>query len=117
MIVIGPGVGAGNINDRIRVGDGDADGGDERGMNTTRDVSQLAKALEMDLVSKKSDNEQGGGDEDDEGSGGFFVCNICLEMAMDPVLTCWVTCFVGVVFISCRMWIRVRKNVLSVRRK
>ncbi|KAM0017896.1 putative transcription factor C2H2 family [Helianthus debilis subsp. tardiflorus] len=89
MIVIGPGVGAGNINnDRIRVGDGDADGGGERGMNSKRDVSQLAKALEMDLDSKKSDNEQGGGDEDDEGSGGFFDCNICLEMAMDPVLTC-----------------------------
>ncbi|MFS7990563.1 putative transcription factor C2H2 family [Helianthus anomalus] len=91
MIVIGPGVGARNINnDRIRVGDGDADadGGNERGRNSKRDVSQLAKALEMDLDSKKSDNEQGGGDEDDEGSGGFFNCNICLEMATGPVLTC-----------------------------
>ncbi|KAM0050230.1 putative transcription factor C2H2 family [Helianthus debilis subsp. tardiflorus] len=89
MTVIGPGVGAGNINnDRIRVGDGDADGGNERGRNSKRDVSQLAKALEMDLDSKKSDNEQGGGDEDDDGSGGFFDCNICLEMARDPVLTC-----------------------------
>ncbi|KAL9994152.1 putative transcription factor C2H2 family [Helianthus debilis subsp. tardiflorus] len=25
---------------------------------------------------------------DDDGSGGFFDCNICLEMARDPVLTC-----------------------------
>ncbi|KAM0046203.1 hypothetical protein Hdeb2414_s0009g00313311 [Helianthus debilis subsp. tardiflorus] len=64
MTVIGPGVGVGNINnDRIHVGDGNADGGEERGRNRKRDVSQLAKALEMDLDSKKSDNEQGGGDE------------------------------------------------------
>ncbi|XP_076944134.1 uncharacterized protein LOC143614637 [Bidens hawaiensis] len=58
---------------------------EERGRNSKRDISQLAKALEMDLDSEKKDDNGGG--EDDE-SGGFFDCNICLEMARDPILTC-----------------------------
>ncbi|KAL8229708.1 hypothetical protein R6Q57_014608 [Mikania cordata] len=61
--------------------------GGERGRNSKRDITQLAKALEMDLDSKNTDNGQAGGDGDDD-SGGFFDCNICLEMARDPILTC-----------------------------
>ncbi|KAJ7949092.1 E3 ubiquitin-protein like [Quillaja saponaria] len=46
---------------------------------SNRDNAHLvAKALEMDMDPKK-----GGSD-----SGGFFDCNICLEMAKDPILTC-----------------------------
>nr|XP_016515152.1 PREDICTED: uncharacterized protein LOC107831866 [Nicotiana tabacum] len=46
-----------------------------------RDRSHLvAKALEMDLVVKKVGK--------DGGSGGFFDCNICLDMAKEPILTC-----------------------------
>ncbi|KAM3323327.1 hypothetical protein P3S67_004478 [Capsicum chacoense] len=51
----------------------------ERGKGCKRDSSHLvAKALEMDLVVNKV--------EDDGGS--FFDCNICLDMAKEPVLTC-----------------------------
>lgn len=102
MTVIEPGVGAGNENQGGNgVGDGDRDrvmegivnagvgveerAGYERGRNSKRDISQLAKALEMDLDSKNTDNSGGGGDDD---SGGFFDCNICLDMARDPILTC-----------------------------
>lgn len=103
MTVIEPGVGAGNQNqggNGVRDGDRERDrvvegivnpgvgveerAGYERGRNSKRDISQLAKALEMDLDSKKTDND-GGGDDD---SGGFFDCNICLDMARDPILTC-----------------------------
>nr|XP_043623691.1 uncharacterized protein LOC122595404 [Erigeron canadensis]XP_043623692.1 uncharacterized protein LOC122595404 [Erigeron canadensis] len=87
MSVIEPSVGLGNQNqtherndveDEVRV--------EERGRSSSkRDISQLTKALEMDLDSKKVDND-GGGEEDE--SGGFFDCNICLEMAKDPILTC-----------------------------
>ncbi|OIT35672.1 PREDICTED: uncharacterized protein LOC109243064 [Nicotiana attenuata] len=46
-----------------------------------RDRSHLvAKALEMDLVVKKVGK--------DGGSGSFFDCNICLDMAKEPILTC-----------------------------
>ncbi|KAI3796707.1 hypothetical protein L1987_39386 [Smallanthus sonchifolius] len=76
-----------DIGDAVRVQDGvEESGGGERGRNSKRDISQLAKALEMDLDSKKTDND-GTGDGDDD-SGGFFDCNICLEMARDPILTC-----------------------------
>ncbi|XP_060181797.1 uncharacterized protein LOC132611383 [Lycium barbarum] len=45
-----------------------------------RDSSHLvAKALEMDIVVKKVDKD---------GSGSFFDCNICLDMAKEPILTC-----------------------------
>lgn len=71
------------IGDDVRV---EETGGGERGRNSKRDISRVAKALEMDLDSKKSDKDEGG-DGDDE-SGGFFDCNICLEMARDPILTC-----------------------------
>ncbi|CAH1416043.1 unnamed protein product [Lactuca virosa] len=95
MTVIEPDVGAGNQNqddNNVRDVDGivnTPDGVDERangerGRNSKRDISQLAKALEMDLDSKKTDNNGG----DDDESGGFFDCNICLEMARDPILTC-----------------------------
>lgn len=93
MRVIGSGVDAGNTNQEnngvgiVNPGGGVEESG-ERGRNSKRDVSQLAKALEMDLDSKKKDENGGGGDEDDDGSGGFFDCNICLEMARDPILTC-----------------------------
>ncbi|KAI3818664.1 hypothetical protein L1987_12479 [Smallanthus sonchifolius] len=86
MTVIEPGVGAGNPNQESN-GDGivnSVGGVEERGRNSKRDISQLAKALEMDLDSKKTDNGGAGGDD----SGGFFDCNICLEMARDPILTC-----------------------------
>ncbi|XP_071706443.1 uncharacterized protein [Rutidosis leptorrhynchoides] len=87
MAVIEPGVSAGtdnaNIRDEARVDEGVVS--PERGRNSKRDISQLTKALEMDLDSKKTE-EGGGGDEDE--SGGFFDCNICLEMARDPILTC-----------------------------
>lgn len=95
MTVIEPEVVAGNQNHDVNtvpdvdeivntpdVVDERANG--ERGRNSKRDISQLAKALEMDLDSKKTDNNGGGDDE----SGGFFDCNICLEMARDPILTC-----------------------------
>ncbi|KVH87739.1 Zinc finger, RING/FYVE/PHD-type [Cynara cardunculus var. scolymus] len=95
MTVIEQGVGAGNENqggngvvggDRVVEGIVNAEerAGYERGRNSKRDISQLAKALEMDLDSKKTDN--GGGGDDD--SGGFFDCNICFDMARDPILTC-----------------------------
>lgn len=95
MTVIEPDVDGGNQNqdeNNVRDVDGivNTPGGvderayGERGRNSKRDISQLAKALEMDLDSKKSDNNGGGDDE----SGGFFDCNICLEMARDPILTC-----------------------------
>ncbi|KAK9065412.1 hypothetical protein SSX86_016795 [Deinandra increscens subsp. villosa] len=93
MTVIEPDVNAGNSNQGDGDGDGDGDGivnsgGGERGRNSKRDISQLAKALEMDLDSKKTENDGGGDGEDDDESGGFFDCNICLEMARDPILTC-----------------------------
>ncbi|XP_076956756.1 uncharacterized protein LOC143632045 [Bidens hawaiensis] len=83
----------GNNNNNNNNGDDDdnvvrvtvQEGVEERGRNSKRDISQLAKALEMDLDSEKKDDDGGG--EDDE-SGGFFDCNICLEMARDPILTC-----------------------------
>ncbi|KAL8268337.1 hypothetical protein R6Q59_002135 [Mikania micrantha] len=84
MAVIETGGGAGNqnqVSDEIRVSDGG-----ERVRNSKRDISQLAKALEMDLDSKNTDNDRAGDDGDN--SGGFFDCNICLEMARDPILTC-----------------------------
>ncbi|KAI3498567.1 hypothetical protein L1887_34343 [Cichorium endivia] len=95
MTVIEPDVGAGNQNqddnhvvnvDGILNTPGGIDerANGERGRNSKRDISQLAKALEMDLDSQKTDNNGGGDDE----SGGFFDCNICLEMARDPILTC-----------------------------
>ncbi|XP_042756977.1 uncharacterized protein LOC111886739 isoform X1 [Lactuca sativa] len=95
MTVIEPDVGAGNQNqddNNVRDVDGiintpggvDERANGERGRNSKRDISQLAKALEMDLDSKKTDSNGG----DDDESGGFFDCNICLEMARDPILTC-----------------------------
>ncbi|KAM0010341.1 putative transcription factor C2H2 family [Helianthus debilis subsp. tardiflorus] len=72
-----------DVRDAVRVQEGGEER--ERGRNSKRDISQLAKALEMDLDPKKTDND-GGGEEDE--SGGFFDCNICLEMARDPILTC-----------------------------
>ncbi|KAK9051600.1 hypothetical protein SSX86_028227 [Deinandra increscens subsp. villosa] len=87
MAVIEADGGAGNrnhesseIGDSLRVQESG-----ERGRNSKRDISQLAKALEMDLDSKNAVND-GGGEADE--SGGFFDCNICLEMARDPILTC-----------------------------
>lgn len=71
-----------NANVVVDVEDGTVNG--ERGRSGKRDISQLAKALEMDLDSSKTD--EGGGEVDE--SGGFFDCNICLEMARDPILTC-----------------------------
>ncbi|KAL3380815.1 hypothetical protein AABB24_001133 [Solanum stoloniferum] len=51
----------------------------ERGKGCKRDSSHLvAKALEMDLVVNKVDDD----------SGSFFDCNICLDMAKEPILTC-----------------------------
>lgn len=51
----------------------------ERGRSCKRDSSHLvAKALEMDLDVKK----------DDGNGGSFYDCNICLDMAKDPILTC-----------------------------
>ncbi|KAI3697359.1 hypothetical protein L6452_30322 [Arctium lappa] len=50
--------------------------GEERVRNCKRDISHLAKALEMDLDANKPDN------------GNFFNCNICLVMAKNPILTC-----------------------------
>ncbi|XP_059311498.1 uncharacterized protein LOC132063086 [Lycium ferocissimum] len=51
----------------------------ERTIGCKRDSSHLvAKALEMDVVVNKVDDD----------GGSFFDCNICLEMAKEPVLTC-----------------------------
>lgn len=61
-------------------------GGEERVRNCKRDISHLAKALEVDLDGKKTDN---GGIADGDGvNGNFFDCNICLDIAKDPILTC-----------------------------
>ncbi|KAM3379138.1 hypothetical protein P3S68_011551 [Capsicum galapagoense] len=50
------------------------------GKGCKRDRSHLvAKALEMDIVVKKVDKD---------GGGSFFDCNICLDMAKEPILTC-----------------------------
>lgn len=54
----------------------------ERDRNCKRDSSHLvATALAMDLDVK--DGGGGGGD-----GGRFYDCNICLEMAKEPILTC-----------------------------
>ncbi|KAL2251345.1 uncharacterized protein LOC105173377 [Sesamum indicum] len=51
----------------------------ERGKGCKRDSSHLvAKALEMDPEVKKANKE----------GGSFYDCNICLEEAMEPILTC-----------------------------
>ncbi|KAI3448942.1 hypothetical protein Pfo_005607 [Paulownia fortunei] len=51
----------------------------DRGKGCKRDSSHLvAKALEMDFEVKKADKE----------GGSFYDCNICLDMAREPVLTC-----------------------------
>ncbi|XP_057800358.1 uncharacterized protein LOC131015891 [Salvia miltiorrhiza] len=51
----------------------------ERGKGCKRDSSHLvAKALEMGSEVKKADKE----------GGSFYDCNICLEVAREPVLTC-----------------------------
>ncbi|KAK4379629.1 hypothetical protein RND71_001491 [Anisodus tanguticus] len=51
----------------------------ERTIGCKRDSSHLvAKALEMDLVVNKVDDD----------GGSFFDCNICLDMAKEPILTC-----------------------------
>lgn len=53
----------------------------ERGKGCKRDSSHLvAKALEMDLVVNNK--------VDDDDGGSFFDCNICLDMAKEPILTC-----------------------------
>ncbi|KAL3815035.1 hypothetical protein ACJIZ3_016303 [Penstemon smallii] len=50
-----------------------------RGKGFKRDSSHLvAKALEMDSEVKKAEKE----------GGSFYDCNICLELANEPVLTC-----------------------------
>ncbi|PIN15592.1 putative E3 ubiquitin ligase [Handroanthus impetiginosus] len=51
----------------------------ERGKGCKRDSSHLvAEALEMDPEAKKAD----------KAGGSFYDCNICLDMARDPILTC-----------------------------
>lgn len=51
----------------------------ERAKSGKRDSSHLvAKALELDTEVKKVVSE----------GGGFFDCNVCLDMARDPILTC-----------------------------
>ncbi|GKD70282.1 zinc finger, RING/FYVE/PHD-type containing protein [Tanacetum coccineum] len=52
---------------------------DDRVRNCKRDITHLAKALEMDIDDEKGEF----GD-----NGNFFDCNICLDVAKDPVLTC-----------------------------
>lgn len=53
--------------------------GFERGKGCKRDSSHLvAKALEIGSEVKKADKE----------GGSFYDCNICLEVAREPVLTC-----------------------------
>lgn len=52
------------------------------GKSCKRDSSYLvAKALEMDLDDKKASNSS-------SSSGSFYDCNICLDMAKEPILTC-----------------------------
>ncbi|KAL7126048.1 hypothetical protein ABFS83_14G159100 [Erythranthe nasuta] len=52
----------------------------ERGKGCKRDSSHLvAQALEIDSDAKKKFDKE---------SGSFYDCNICLEMANEPVLTC-----------------------------
>ncbi|KAJ9558343.1 hypothetical protein OSB04_012957 [Centaurea solstitialis] len=58
---------------------------ESRNENCKRDISHLAKALEMDLNPKEIEN---GGDSGGVNGGSFFDCNICLETAKDPILTC-----------------------------
>jgi hypothetical protein len=52
------------------------------GKSCKRDSSYLlvGKALEMELADKKPSSS--------ENSGNFYDCNICLDMAKDPILTC-----------------------------
>ncbi|KAE8038147.1 hypothetical protein FH972_010685 [Carpinus fangiana] len=58
----------GNTAQERRVGSGKT--------SKTGSLFLIAKALGMDTDAKKA------------GSGGLFDCNICLEMARDPILTC-----------------------------
>lgn len=53
--------------------------GEERVVGCKRDSSHLvANALGMDMDTKKDNGD----------TGGFFDCNICLDMAKEPVVTC-----------------------------
>ncbi|XP_009760438.1 uncharacterized protein LOC107778029 [Nicotiana tabacum] len=73
---------SGNVDSEMQVQNSDsvldvAERTVERGCK--RDSSHLvAKALEMDLVVNKVDDD----------GGSFFDCNICLDMAKEPILTC-----------------------------
>ncbi|XP_076943640.1 uncharacterized protein LOC143613950 [Bidens hawaiensis] len=63
---------------------------DSQNPNSKRDITHVAKALSMDVDSNNTDNHNNinKDEEEDASGGGFFDCNICLEMARDPVLTC-----------------------------
>lgn len=67
-----------SVDGMINLGD-NQEIGSERGKNGKRDSSHLvAQALAMDSEVKKSSS----------GGGSFYDCNICLEMAREPILTC-----------------------------
>lgn len=73
-----------NIADRGFVGGNNSadlvDSDAEKGKGCKRDRSHLvAKALEMEAEVKKKADKEGGS---------FYDCNICLELAKEPILTC-----------------------------
>lgn len=56
---------------------------EERPNEVTKKCDNNNGFLEDEAVGKKEDVEKGNGDE-----GSFFDCNICLDLASDPVVTC-----------------------------
>ncbi|KAK6941933.1 Zinc finger, C3HC4 RING-type [Dillenia turbinata] len=56
---------------------------DQRTAEVQKTCENNSLDLESDALGKKEDAEKGGGNE-----GSFFDCNICLDIARDPVLTC-----------------------------
>lgn len=56
---------------------------EERSNNVTKKCENINGILENETSEEKDDVEKSGGSD-----GSFFDCNICLDLARDPVLTC-----------------------------
>ncbi|XP_058729419.1 uncharacterized protein LOC131601582 isoform X2 [Vicia villosa] len=64
------------------------DVGDEEEREEQNDVEKGGKRKSAHLVAKALGVEEVEDGKVEESSGGFYDCNICLEVARDPVLTC-----------------------------